>query len=62
MPPVPGKLLILYMATTKKAMECVHEQHNEFDRKERAIYYMSKKFIDCEFRYTTVEKFCRALV
>jgi len=50
------------MATTKKEMECVHEQHNESGRKERAIYYMSKNFIDCEFRYTMVEKFCRALV
>jgi len=61
-PPVPSRLLILYMATTKKEMECAHEQHDESGRKERAIDYMSKKFIDCELRYTMVEKFCHALV
>ena len=40
-------------------MRCVLEQHNESNRKERAIYYLSKKFIDCEFRYIMVEKLYR---
>jgi hypothetical protein len=49
------------MTTTMKAMRCILGQHDESERKERAIYYMSKKFIDYESRYTMVEKFCCAL-
>jgi len=60
-PPVSGRPLILYMTTTKKAMRCILGQHDESGRKERAIYYMSKKFIDYECRYTMVEKLCCAL-
>lgn len=43
-------------------MGCVLGQHDESDRKERAIYYLSKKFIDCEFRYIMVEKLYYALI
>ena len=37
-------------------------QHDESDRKEHAIYYLSKKFTDCETRYSLLEKTCCALV
>jgi hypothetical protein len=36
-------------------------QHDE-TRKERVIYYLSKKFIKYESRYMTIEKLCCALV
>ena len=37
-------------------------QHEESGRKEHAIYYLSKKFTDCETRYSLLEKTCCALV
>jgi len=43
-------------------MGCVLGQHDESGRKEQAIYYLSKKFTDCESRYTMTEKLCCALV
>ena len=42
-------------------MGCVLGQHDETGRKERAIYYLSKKFTECESRYTVIEKLCCAL-
>ena len=43
-------------------MRCVLGQHDESGRKEHAIYYLSKKFTDCETRYSLLEKTCCALV
>ncbi|XP_016667454.2 uncharacterized protein [Gossypium hirsutum] len=43
-------------------MGCVLGQHDETGRKERAIYYLSKKFTECEMRYPPIEKLCCALV
>ena len=60
-PHVLSKPLIIYLTTTKNTIGCVLEQHYESRRKERAIYYLSKKFTDCESRYTIVEKLCYAL-
>ena len=34
----------------------------EIKGKENAIYYLSKKFLEYEFRYTPLEKLCLALV
>ena len=42
-------------------MGCVLGQHDESGRKEHAIYYLSKKFTDCETRYSQLEKTCNAL-
>ena len=42
-------------------MECVMGQHDETGRKEHAIYYLSKKFMDYESRYSPLEKMCCAL-
>ncbi|XP_061979625.1 uncharacterized protein LOC133700079 [Populus nigra] len=47
---------------TEAAMGCVLGQHDETRRKERAIYYLSKKFTECESRYMVIEKLCCALV
>ena len=36
-------------------------QLNEPDQKEKVIYYLSKKFTNCEINYITIEKTCYAL-
>ena len=54
-PPVPKRPLILYLTVTETAMGCVLGQQDESGRKERAIYYLSKKFMECEFRCTMIE-------
>ena len=60
-PSVPGKPLILYLIVHEKSMGCVLGQHDETGRKERAIYYLRKKFTDYESRYSPLEKMCYAL-
>ena len=37
-------------------------QQNEPDQKEKAIYYLSKKFTSCEINYIAIEKTCCTLV
>jgi hypothetical protein len=61
-PPVPGRPLIMYLTVLDGSMCCVFGQHDETGRKERAIYFLSKKFTECESRYTSLEKTCYALV
>ncbi|RVW91302.1 hypothetical protein CK203_035489 [Vitis vinifera] len=34
----------------------------DYSRKERAIYYLSKRMLDYEMRYVMIERFCLALV
>ncbi|KAK5825966.1 hypothetical protein PVK06_020860 [Gossypium arboreum] len=43
-------------------MGCVLGQHDKTGKKERAIYYLSKKFTECEMRYSSIEKLCCTLV
>ena len=47
-PPILGKPLILYLTVHERSIGCVLGQHDETGRKEQAIYYLSKKFIDYE--------------
>ncbi|XP_050916332.1 uncharacterized protein LOC127131455 [Lathyrus oleraceus] len=61
MPPVPRRPLIMYLTVLEGSMGCVLGQHDETGRKEHAIYYLSKKFTDCESRYSLLEKTCCAL-
>ncbi|XP_016747561.2 uncharacterized protein [Gossypium hirsutum] len=61
-PPSPGRPLILYLTVFDNSMGCVLGQHDETGRKERAIYYLSKKFTECEMRYPPIEKLCCTLV
>ena len=42
-------------------MGCLLAQESE-DRVEKAIYYLSKKMLEYETRYTSLEKACLALV
>ena len=62
MPPAEGRSLILYLTVLDNSMGCVLGQHDESGQKEHAIYYLSKKFTDCETRYSLLEKTCCALV
>ena len=55
-PPVEGRLLIMYLTALKDSMGCVLGQQDETGKKEFAIYYLSKKFTDCETRYSMLEK------
>ncbi|XP_058775307.1 uncharacterized protein LOC131649565 [Vicia villosa] len=61
LPPVPGRPLIMYLTVLERSMGCVLGQQDETGRKEHAIYYLSKKFTDCESRYSPLEKTCCAL-
>ena len=60
-PPIPGKPLILYLTVHERSMGCILGQHDETERKEHAIYYLSKKFTDYESKYSSLEKICCAL-
>ena len=53
--------MILYLLVTDTIMGCMLAQESE-DRVEKAIYYLSKKMLDYETRYTPLEKACLALV
>ena len=48
MPPIEGRPLIMYLIVLYNSMVCVLGQHDESGRKEHDIYYLSKKFTDCE--------------
>ncbi|XP_014499251.2 uncharacterized protein LOC106760315 [Vigna radiata var. radiata] len=60
-PPEPGRPLILYLTVLDDSMGCVLGQHDEVEKKEHAIYYLSKKFTDCERQYSLLERTCCAL-
>ncbi|XP_050897012.1 uncharacterized protein LOC127103812 [Lathyrus oleraceus] len=51
----------MYLTVLEDSMGCVLGQHDETGRKEHVIYYLSKKFTDCESRYSSLEKTCCAL-
>ncbi|RDY14358.1 hypothetical protein CR513_00581, partial [Mucuna pruriens] len=61
-PAIPGKPLILYLTVLEESMGSVLGQQDETGRKEQAIYYLSKKFTECEQRYSALERTCCALV
>ncbi|XP_057999284.1 uncharacterized protein LOC131178343 [Hevea brasiliensis] len=50
-----GRPLILYMAIQQSSMGCVLRQHDNTGRKERAIYYLSKKFNECKSRMDPIK-------
>ncbi|XP_074283562.1 uncharacterized protein LOC141608109 [Silene latifolia] len=59
-PPIAGLPLSLYLTVTDTAMGAILAQTVE--KEERVIYYISKKFLEYEAKYTTLEKTCLALV
>ena len=60
-PLVSGRPLILYLIVHEKSMGFVLGQHDEIDKKEHAIYYLSKKFTNYESKYLPLEKLCYGL-
>ena len=62
-PPVPEKPLLLYLTTTDTTMGAsLLAQYLEETRKENVIYYISKKMLPYEEKYSPLEKTCIALV
>ena len=62
MPPVPRRPLILYMTVLDESMGCMLGQHDNFRKRERVVYYLSKKFTACEMNYSLLGRMCCALV
>ena len=61
-PPIPEKPLLLYFKTTDTTMGALLAQYLEVSRKENAIYYISKKMLAYEEKYSPLEKTCVVLV
>ena len=61
-PSVLEKPLLLYLTTTDTTMGALLAQYLEKTRKENAIYYISKKMLSYEEKYSPLEKTCVALV
>lgn len=55
-PHVPGRPLIMYLTGLDESMGCVMGQHDDTGKKEHVIYYLSKKFTECETGYSVLEK------
>ena len=61
-PPVPEKPLLLYLTSTDTTMWALLAQYLEETRKENAIYYINKKMLPYEEKYSPLEKTCVTLV
>ena len=61
-PPMSERPLILYMTVLDELIGCMLGQHDESGKKERVVYYLSKKFTACEMNYSLLERTCCALV
>ena len=60
--PLPKKPLLLYLTTMDIAMRALLAQYLEETRKENAIYYINKKMLPYEEKYSPLKKTCVALV
>ena len=60
-PPTPGWPLLLYLSVSYMALGFMLAQLND-SGKEQAIYYLSKRMLECECRYIMIEHLCLALV
>ena len=61
-PPALENPLSLYLTTTDIVIGALLTQYLEETRKENAIYYISKKMMPYEEKYSPLEKTCVALV
>ena len=61
-PPAPKKPLSLNLTTTDTAIGALLAQYLDETRKENAIYYINKKMLPYEEKYSPLEKTCVALV
>ena len=60
-PPTSGRPLLLYLSVSDIALGCMLAQLDD-SRKERAIYYLSKRMLEYECKYIMIERLCLALV
>ncbi|KAK4411915.1 hypothetical protein Sango_0264500 [Sesamum angolense] len=58
--PTPRKPLLLYIAAQERSIGSLMAQENE-ERKEKALYYLSRTLTENELKYSLVEKVCLAL-
>jgi len=58
-PPQRGKPFRLYLSTDDTIISLALIQ--EFEGKERVIYYLSRRLVDAETRYSAIEKLCLCL-
>ncbi|XP_077232414.1 uncharacterized protein LOC143869738 [Tasmannia lanceolata] len=61
-PVILGQPLLLYLSITDTAMGCMLAQQDSGSKKERPVYYISKKMLEYEVKYTILEKTCLALI
>ncbi|KAL0288337.1 UNVERIFIED_CONTAM: hypothetical protein Sangu_2662900 [Sesamum angustifolium] len=59
--PVPGRLLILYVAAQECSVGILLAQKKN-EGKENALYYLSRRITPNELKYSPVEKLCLALI
>ncbi|XP_075640382.1 uncharacterized protein LOC142612148 [Castanea sativa] len=59
-PPIPEKPLLLYLTTTDTTIGALLAQYLEETRKENAIYYIDKKMLAYEEKYSPLRKTCVA--
>jgi len=55
-PPEPGRPFILYLTVLEESIGWVLGQHDKIGKIEHAMYYLSKKFTNCEKRYSMLER------
>ena len=60
MPPLRGRLLKLYLSTTKEFIGCLMTQNNAEGR-EQTVYYLSRVLNYIKTRYTPIKKLCLSL-
>jgi len=58
-PPQHGKPFRLYLSTNDSVIGSALIQ--EFEGKEHVIYYLSRRLVDAEIRYSATEKLCLCL-
>lgn len=61
-PLTPGQPLLLYLTINKESLVEMLAQKGPTDAKERAIYYLSKKFFVIEMNNSNVKKTCATLM
>ncbi|KAM1519367.1 hypothetical protein ACFX1Z_022174 [Malus domestica] len=59
-PPRRGKPLKLYISTVEESIGCLLVQDND-DRREQAIFYLSRNLNQLEINYSAIEKLCLAV-
>ncbi|KAK4381668.1 hypothetical protein Sango_2944900 [Sesamum angolense] len=57
--PVPGRLLILYVAAQERPVGILLTQKND-EGKENVLYYLSRTMMPNELKYSPIEKLCLA--